>query len=117
MAKVKTGRTPMKRFRLDDLPLMVKVGFAPALALVMLALLATGAVVLQQNQMGELDRVVRTDMPNSLRMQEISERITGVHGELYLLLTHQAAQMEADKIGGQGQALLAEVDKISKEVT
>jgi methyl-accepting chemotaxis protein len=106
----------MKRFRLDDLPLMVKVGFAPALALVMLALLATGAVVLQQNQMGELDRVVRTDMPNSLRMQEISERITGVHGELYLLLTHQAAQMDADKIGGQGQALMAEVDKISKDV-
>jgi methyl-accepting chemotaxis protein len=107
----------MKRFRLDDLPLMVKVGFAPALALVMLAMLATGAVVLQQNQMGELDRVVRTDMPNSLRMQEISERITGVHGELYLLLTHQAAQMDVDKIGGKGQALLAEVDKISKEVT
>ncbi len=43
-------------------------------------------------------------MPNSLRMQEISERITGVHGDLYLLLTHQAAQIEADKIGGQGQA-------------
>jgi len=106
----------MKRFRLDDLPLMVKVGFAPALALVMLAMLAAGAVVIQQNQMGELDRVVRTDMPNSLRMQEISERITGVHGELYLLLTHQAAQMDADKIGGQGAALLTEVDKISKEV-
>jgi len=106
----------MKRFRLDDLPLMVKVGFAPALALVMLALMAAGAVVLQQNQTQELSRVVQTDMPQSLRMQKISERITGVHGELYLLLTHQAAQMDADKIGGQGQALLADVDKITKEV-
>jgi len=110
------GNTQMKRFRLDDLPLMVKVGFAPALALVMLALMATASVVIQKNQMGELNRVVQTDMPNSLRMQEISERITGVHGELYLLLTHQAAQIDADKISGQGQKLLGEVDKISKEV-
>ncbi len=106
----------MKRFRLDDLPLMVKVGFAPVMALVMLALTATGSVVIQKNQMRELNRVVQTDMPNSLRMQEISKRITGVHGDLYLLLTHQAAQIDVDKIGGQGQALLAEVDKISKEV-
>ncbi len=88
----------MKRFRLDDLPLMVKVGFAPVLALVMLAVLATTAVVLQKNQMRELDRVVKTEMPNSLRMQRISERITDVHGELYLLLSHQAAQIETDKI-------------------
>jgi len=106
----------MRRLRFDDMPLMVKVGFAPALALVMLALLAVGAVVLQRNQMHELDRVVQTDMPNSLRMQKISERITGVHGQLYLLLTHQAAKIDADKIDGQGKALLAEVDTIIKEV-
>ncbi|TAJ68930.1 MAG: methyl-accepting chemotaxis protein [Phenylobacterium sp.] len=106
----------MKRFRLDDLPLMVKVGFAPALALVMLAMLAAGAVALQRNQMGELDRVVHTDMPNTLRMQDISEQITGVHGDLYLLLTHQAAQIEPEKIGDQGKALLAKVDAISKDV-
>jgi len=106
----------MKRFRLDDLPLMVKVGFAPALALVMMAVLAAGAVVLQQKQTSELERVVQTDMPNSLRMQKISERITGVHGELYLLLTHQAAQMEPEKIGDQSKALLADIDKITKEV-
>ncbi|HEY0649943.1 methyl-accepting chemotaxis protein, partial [Phenylobacterium sp.] len=106
----------MKRFRLDDLPLMVKVGFAPALALVMMAILATGAVVLQQKQTNELQRVVQTDMPNSLRMQKISERITGVHGELYLLLTHQAAQMEPEKIGDQSKALLADIDQITKDV-
>src|SRR5687768_9174509 len=110
------GYPRMKRFRLDDLPLMVKVGFAPALALIMMAVLAGGAVVLQQRQTSELERVVQTDMPNSIRMQKISERITGVHGELYLLLTHQAAQMDADKIGGQSKALLAEVDKITKDV-
>lgn len=106
----------MKRFRLDDLPLMVKVGFAPALALVMMAVLAAGAVVLQQSQTRELERVVQTDMPNSIRMQKISERITGVHGQLYMLLTHQAAQMEVEKIPDQSKALLGEIDKITKEV-
>jgi methyl-accepting chemotaxis protein len=106
----------MKRLRLDDLPLLVKVGFAPALALVMMAVLSAGAVVLQQSQTRELERVVQTDMPNSLRMQKISERITAVHGDLYFLLTHQAASMEADKIPEQSKALMAEVDSIIKDV-
>ncbi len=107
----------MKRFRLDDLPLLVKVGFAPALALVMLAALSIGAVVLQRSQIHELDQVVQTDMPNSMRMQRIAERITNLHGQLYLLLTHQGAKIETDKIESQGKGLLAEVDAISKEVS
>jgi methyl-accepting chemotaxis protein len=106
----------MKRLRLEDLPLVIKIGFAPAFAVAMLAFLATGAVVLQKSQIGELKRVVQTDMPNSLRMQKISERISGVHGQLYLLLTHQAAKIDADKIDAQSKALLAEVDSIRTEV-
>jgi methyl-accepting chemotaxis protein len=106
----------MKRFRLEDLPLVIKIGFAPAFAVAMLAFMATGAVVLQKSQLGELQRVVHTDMPNSLRMQKISERITAVHGQLYLLLTHQAAKIEPEKIEAQSKALTAEVDAISNEV-
>jgi len=106
----------MKRFKLDDLPLVIKIGFAPAFAVAMLACLAVGAVVLQQAQLRELHRVVGADMPNSIRMQKISERITGVHGQLYLLLTHQAAKVDADKIEGQSKALLAEVDSIRNEI-
>ena len=34
----------MKRLRLVDLPLIIKIGFAPAFALLMLALMAGGAV-------------------------------------------------------------------------
>jgi methyl-accepting chemotaxis protein len=107
----------MKRFRLDDLPLLVKVGFAPALALTMLAALAAGAIVIQRTQVRELDQVVQVDMPNGLRMQRISERIANVHGQLYLLLTHQAAKIDSDKIGAQGKALLAEVDSIAKDIS
>ena len=106
----------MKRFRLVDLPLIAKIGFAPAFALVMLALTAGGAVIIQRGQAADLTQVVHTDLPNSLRLQKISERITAVHGELYFLLTHQAASIETDKIEGESQELLAEVDAITKEV-
>ncbi|WP_377355095.1 methyl-accepting chemotaxis protein [Phenylobacterium terrae] len=94
----------------------MKIGFAPAFALIMLALSAAGSVVLQQDQAGELRRVVEQDMPSTMRLQKISERITDVHGELYFLLTNQAASIDVDKIEGQSQAMLAEVDAIQKEV-
>ncbi|MFD1191180.1 methyl-accepting chemotaxis protein, partial [Phenylobacterium conjunctum] len=106
----------MNRFRLVDTPLIIKIGFAPAFALVMLALMATGAIVLQRGQSAELKQVVQVDMPNSLRMQKVSERITAVHGQLYFLLTHQGASIEVEKIPEQSQALLTEIDSITKEV-
>ena len=107
----------MKRVRLEDLPLVVKIGFAPAFAVAMLALMAVGSVVLQKSELHELQRVVHTDMPNSMRMQKISERITAVHGDLYFLLTHTAAKIDADKIDSKSKALLAEVDSIRTEVS
>jgi len=106
----------MKRARLQDLPLVVKIGFAPAFAVVMLAILAGGAVMLQNMQLRQLQYVVHTEMPNSNRIQKISERITAVHGELYFLLTHQAANIDAGQIEGKSKAMLAEVDAIRSEV-
>ncbi|WP_304187039.1 methyl-accepting chemotaxis protein [Phenylobacterium aquaticum] len=106
----------MNRLRLVDTPLIMKIGFAPAFALVMLACLATGAIILQRGQAAELKQVVQVDMPNSLRMQKVSERITAVHGQLYFLLTHQGASIDTANIGNDSQALLTEIDSISKEV-
>ena len=106
----------MKRLRFQDVPLILKIGAAPGFALFMLAVLAIGAIMIQKSQTSELKRVVHTDMPNSVRMQKISERITDVHGELYFLLTHQAANIEADKIDGQSKEMLAELDAIRADV-
>ena len=106
----------MKRLRLEDLPLVIKIGFAPAFALAMLAFMAFGAVMLQRSELAELQRVVHTDMPNSIRMQKISERISDVHGQLYFLLTHQAAKIDADKIDAQSKDLLTELDSIRGEI-
>ena len=113
---VLVGESEVKRLRLADTPLIIKIAFAPAFALVMLALMAGGAIVIQRGQTAELSRVVENDLPNAVRIQKVSERITGVHGKLYYLLTHQAASIDVDKIDGEGQALLAEVDSIKKEV-
>ena len=106
----------MKRLRLVDMPLLFKIGFAPAVALIMLALMAGGAVIIQRSQAAELKQVVEVELPNSLRLTKVSERITAVHGKLYYLLTHQAASIEVEKVGPESQALLAEVDAITKEV-
>src|ERR1700740_2339395 len=106
----------MKRVRLQDLPLVVKIGFAPAFAVAMLAIMAVGSLVIQKSELHELQRVVHTDMPNSIRMQKISERTTPVHGELYFLLTHTAAKIDVDKVDAKSKALLAEVDSIRAEV-
>ena len=106
----------MKALRLADVPMLVKIGFAPAIALLMFALVVTGSVMSQSRETGELQHVVRSDMPASSRMQGISRRIAAAHGELYLLLTHQAGSIEKDKIDGQMKALLAEFDSIITEV-
>jgi methyl-accepting chemotaxis protein len=106
----------VKRLRLADTPLIIKIAFAPAFALIMLALMSGGAILIQRGQADELRQVVDTDLPNALRLQKVSERISNVHGQLYFLLTHQAASIETDQIDAQSQALLAEVDAIRKEV-
>jgi methyl-accepting chemotaxis protein len=106
----------MKAFRLSDVPMMVKIGFAPALALIMFAIVVTGSVISQSNQSSELKKVVQSDMPASIRMQDISRRIAAAHGQLYVLLTHQAGSIDKDKIDGQMKALLAEFDSIIAEV-
>ena len=104
------------RFRLVDLPLIVKIGVAPVFALVMLAALAAGTIYMQSAQTQALQQVVNTDMPNSLRIQRISERINDVHGQLYFILTHQAAGIELEKIETQSQQMLADLDAITADV-
>jgi methyl-accepting chemotaxis protein len=106
----------MKGLRLSDVPMIIKIGFAPAIALVMFAVVVAGSVISQNNESKELKQVVQSDMPASIRMQDISRRIAAAHGQLYVLLTHQAGSIDKDKIDGQMKALLAEFDSITAEV-
>ncbi|MBR7617979.1 methyl-accepting chemotaxis protein [Phenylobacterium sp. 20VBR1] len=105
----------MKTFRLADLSLVVKMAFAPAFAVLMLALVAGGAVWSQQQQSRAIDRIVSQDMAVSLDLARISKRITAVHGDLYLLMTHTAATPGTDPTA-QLQKLMTDVDSIKADL-
>jgi methyl-accepting chemotaxis protein len=102
--------------RLDDAPLAVKIGFAPLLAIVALALVASGSWWMNQNQRSVLTHVVESDVPQALRLASISQRITAAHGELYLLTTGKLAGIEPEKIPERAAKLSSEITAIRKEV-
>jgi methyl-accepting chemotaxis protein len=106
----------MNRFRLADLPLIIKLAFAPALALVMLAVLAVGMIASQSQQTAALQRVVQTDMSTSLRLEQISKRISAANGELYMIMTHQAGKIDVDQNTAKLGELSKTLDDISKDV-
>jgi len=105
----------MKRFRLVDLPLIIKIGFAPAFALLMLALTAGGAVVVQRSQTEALRQVVEQDMRINSDIQSLSRRITDAHGTLYQILASKADPM-APSAGPRIIELLAEFDTLGKDM-
>jgi len=102
------------KFRFVDLPLTVKIGFAPVFALAVLGVIAGVSIVNQHRQAAAVRAVAKQDMPDSLRLASIGQRISDVHGDIYLMLTHQA--------GGDAQAssrvksILAKIDDIAKDV-
>jgi methyl-accepting chemotaxis protein len=110
------GGNYMRRGSLADLPLIVKMGVAPIVALITLVMLAGGTVVVQTKLANNMQSVVEQELPQSVRMQKIAERISNVHGRLYMLLTNKAAAVEEDKIPGQMEDLLKEIDGINADV-
>ncbi len=102
----------MKRLRLVDIPLIVKIGFAPALAIVLMAALAMGSMAAQDRQARGLREVAQQRFPDTLALQGLSERMTQVHGQVYLLLSNQAAGIGPESIKRQIGDLSGEVSRI-----
>ncbi|MGC1304141.1 MAG: methyl-accepting chemotaxis protein [Caulobacteraceae bacterium] len=96
--------------------MVVKIGIAPVVTLVMLVVLAALGIASQQRATSALKQAVEVQMPSSVRLQQISEHITAAHGELYRLLTHQAASVDTKAIDGQMKTLLANLDSTSKDI-
>ncbi|HYE45788.1 MAG TPA: methyl-accepting chemotaxis protein [Caulobacter sp.] len=106
----------MRMPRLADAPLAIKIGLAPMLAIVAMAVIAGGSWWMNLNQREVLTHVVQVDTPASLELATISQRIRSAHGELYLLLTRQSAGIEPATISGRAQALTSEIAQIKKAV-
>jgi methyl-accepting chemotaxis protein len=107
---------PMKRHRLADLPLLLKMAFPPVLALVMLAALAFGMILSQRHQTTALNHVVQYDMAGSLKLESIARRISTAHGELFTIMTHQAANIDTADNPARLKALLAQLDSIRSDL-
>ena len=102
--------------RLADLPLIVKMGFAPLLAVIALAVVTGVAYVAQKQQSAVLDRVVQQDMSTGLRFAALEQKIASDHGEMYVLIARQAGGVDTDKIAPRIKELVADVDGIGKEL-
>lgn len=106
-------------FRLADIPLLVKIAFAPTVALVALAGVAMISINAQKDAATQLRSVVDVEMAKSIEMKNIAQRIEGAHGQLYLLLTHVAGKIDANKIEQQTKDLVADftaTEKLLKEL-
>ncbi|MDR7117642.1 methyl-accepting chemotaxis protein [Caulobacter sp. BE254] len=97
--------------------MIIKIGFAPAFALLMLALMAGGAIVVQKSQSAALKQVVENDMRENMEIQAISKRISNINGELFTVMTHKAGNIEVDKNDARMAAILTETDAIKKDLT
>jgi methyl-accepting chemotaxis protein len=102
--------------RLADLPLIIKIGLPPTIALIMLAVLAAASIFQQEAGSAQLRQMVQVEMPASDKIQTLSERITADHGELYRLLTDQAGSIDTKAIDGHMKALLADLDGVKADL-
>jgi len=82
----------------------------------MFTIVVLGNIMVQQNVSDELRQVVQVDAPASQRLQSLSQRIAAAHSQLYLIMTHQAAGIDKNKVDGQMKDLLAEFDSITQQV-
>ena len=106
----------MFRLRMADLPLAWKVSLAPTAALVMLTAIGLIGFIGQKQSSAALRRVVEVQMPERGRLKDISEEIVAAHGQLYQLLTQQAAHIQVDKIDARMKALSARFDDTAREL-
>jgi methyl-accepting chemotaxis protein len=102
--------------RLADLPLIIKIGLPPTIALIMLAVLAAASIFQQEAGSAQLRQIVQVEMPASDKIQSLSERITADHGELYRLLTDQAGSIDTKAIDSHMKALLLDLDGVKKDL-
>ena len=102
--------------KLKDLPILIKMGFAPIFAAVMLAVVALVTIASQSGQANDLKHIVQQDFPETMQLKAIDQRISNAPGKLYILLTHKAADIQVGKLDGDMQALLGEMDSIQKDL-
>jgi methyl-accepting chemotaxis protein len=108
----------MKMLRFVDLSLVVKMAVAPAVAVVVLALVSGGAYFSQHQQAQALDQIVKHDMATTTKVAALSNRITEAHLKIYQAMTSQAGAVAGGPTDAPEKlmALTGEVDVIKSEL-
>ncbi len=101
--------------RFSDIPLVYKVGFPSAFALVMLAAVAAMSVWSGRSQTDVLNRVITNGSVQS-RLAADSEQITAANGALYVLMTKQAAGGSAAASGTALNDVLHKIDAVQADL-
>jgi methyl-accepting chemotaxis protein len=101
--------------RFADIPLVIKIGIVPAFTLLMLAAVAFGAVWSQHQQAAVLRNVV-ADATLRSQLADDSLRITLANGDLYTLMTKQAAGGSADASQSALTAVLQQLDAVKTDI-
>jgi methyl-accepting chemotaxis protein len=101
--------------RLRDVPLALKVGFAPAFALAMLAASVGGAVWMQRVNAAEVG-VILNDHALQSRLTADANRISAANGALYALMTRQAAGGTPAQSAAAVQEVQTELDSVKADL-
>jgi len=105
----------MKFPRFRDLPLALKIGFAPGFALLTLAVVAACALLSQHTGAMVLGSVV-SDARLQSSLADDSKRITAANGKLYELMTAQAAGGSANASQDAINAVLTQLDTVKSSL-
>ena len=104
----------MSRIRTVDLPLIVKIGFAPALAVVMMVLLSVSTVRMLQHQSESLKVYNEKEIPLTRGLQSVAATMDGVQTEATrLIIASMAAAPPAD-IQIRQSAMIETLDQSSR---
>jgi diguanylate cyclase (GGDEF)-like protein len=98
--------------RFSDIPLVFKVGFPPAFALLMLTVIAATTLWSQQRQTLVLAGIIGNESVQN-QLAADAQSITKANGELYVLMTKQAAGGAYADSQKSVQKLLGEIDAVN----
>jgi signal transduction histidine kinase/CheY-like chemotaxis protein len=111
------ARSMVRLRRLSDWPLIVKFGMAPALALVLLLIMAVIEVSALHNVRENTRHLVAVDMSNAANLADIAARFERADADLYRLLNMKAAGLGTVDIPTRADAIQAALAGVRHDLT
>ncbi|WP_114951222.1 response regulator [Sphingosinicella terrae] len=102
--------------RFSDWPLIAKFGVTPAVAVLLLLVMAVVQVSALRNVQGHTDYIVQVAMPEAARLSEIAARFETADAELARLFINEAANPGAGDVAAQAARIRTDLEHISADL-